>query len=76
GTKYYYGPGELDRRTQKTKFGPFYVYNKQGAIKHDNAATPILDEGYGFSIDCNSHDEEILIWNEIEVSSTGFTIAH
>ncbi|EAA7931798.1 phage tail protein [Salmonella enterica] len=76
GTKYYYGPGELDRRTQKTKFGPFYVYNKQGAIKHDNAATPILDEGYGFSIDCNSRDEEILIWNEIEVSSTGFTVAH
>lgn len=76
GTKYYTAPGNLGRLTQKTKFGPFYVYNRQGAIKQEAATAPVTDEGYGFSIDCNSSDEEILIWNDMDVSSTGFTVAH
>lgn len=76
GTKYYTAPGNLGRLTQKTKFGPFYVYNRQGAIKQEAATAPVTDEGYGFSIDCNSPDEEILVWNDMDVSSTGFTVAH
>ena len=76
GTKYYTSPGNLGRLTQKTKFGPFYVYNRQGAIKQEVATAPVTDEGYGFAIDCNSSDEEILVWNDMEVSSTGFTVAH
>nr|DAK93256.1 MAG TPA: tail spike [Caudoviricetes sp.] len=76
GSKYYTGPSNLGRLTQKNKFGPFYVFNRQGAVKQESASTPVTDEGYGFSIDCNSADEEILIWNEVDVSSTGFTVAH
>lgn len=76
GGKYYTGPANLGRLTQKNKFGPFYVFNRQGAVKQESASTPVTDEGYGFSIDCNSADEEILIWNEVDVSSTGFTVAH
>lgn len=76
GTKYYTAPGNLGRLTQKTKFGPFYVYNRQGAIKQEVATAPVMDEGYGFAIDCNSPDEEILVWNDMDVSSTGFTVAH
>lgn len=76
GTKYYTSPANLDRLTQKTKFGPFYVFNRQGAVKQEVATSPVMDEGYGFSIDCNSIDEEVLIFNEIDVSSTGFTVAH
>ncbi|ELJ3803495.1 phage head-binding domain-containing protein [Escherichia coli] len=76
GTKYYTSPANLNRLTQKTKFGPFYVFNRQGAVKQEVATSPVMDEGYGFSIDCNSSDEEILIFNEIDVSSTGFTVAH
>lgn len=76
GSKYYTSPGNMSRLTQKNQFGPFYVYNRQGAIKQEVAVTPVMDEGYGFSIDCNSADEEILIWNKVDVSSTGFTVAH
>lgn len=76
GTKYFTPPSNLGRLTNKTNFGPFYVYNKQGASKQEVAASPVMDEGYGFSIDCNSTDEEILIWNSMDVSSTGFTVAH
>lgn len=76
GSKYYTGPSNLGRLTQKNKFGPFYVFNRQGAVKQESSSTPVTDEGYGFSIDCNSADEEILIWNEVDVSSTGFTVAH
>ncbi|EAY5228382.1 phage tail protein [Salmonella enterica] len=76
GTKYYTAPANLGRLTQKTKFGPFYVFNRQGAVKQEVATSPVMDEGYGFSIDCNSTDEEVLIFNEIDVSSTGFTVAH
>lgn len=76
GGKYYTGPANLGRLTQKNKFGPFYVFNRQGAVKQESASAPVNDEGYGFSIDCNSADEEILIWNEVDVSSTGFTVAH
>lgn len=76
GGKYYTGPSNLGRLTQKNKFGPFYVFNRQGAVKQEAASAPVTDEGYGFAIDCNSADEEILIWNEVDVSSTGFTVAH
>lgn len=76
GTKYFAPPSGLGRLTNKTQFGPFYVFNKQGASKQEVATAPVMDEGYGFSIDCNSSDEEILIWNSVKVSSTGFTTAH
>lgn len=76
GGPYYTGPANLGRLTQKNKFGPFYVFNRQGAVKQESASSPVTDEGYGFSIDCNSTSEEILIWNEVDVSSTGFTVAH
>lgn len=76
GSKYYTSPGNMSRLTQKNQFGPFYVYNRQGAIKQEVAVTPVMDEGYGFSIDCNSPDEEILVWTKVDVSSTGFTVAN
>uniref|UniRef100_A0AAU8B8R4 Tail protein n=1 Tax=Escherichia phage Baskent_phicoli_1 TaxID=3145031 RepID=A0AAU8B8R4_9CAUD len=76
GGKYYTGPANFSRLSHKNKFGPFYVYNRQGAVKQESASAPVTDEGYGFSIDCNSAGEEILIWNEVDVSSTGFTVAH
>ncbi|QGH76881.1 tail fibers protein [Escherichia phage BEK6] len=76
GSNYYTGPQNFSRLSQRTFFGNFYVFNKQGAIKQEAAASPVNDEGYGFSIDCNSKDQEVLIWNDIDVSSTGFTNAH
>lgn len=76
GGTYYTSPANFGRLSQRTKFGPFYVFNKQGAIKQEAATSAINDEGYGFSIDCNSSDQEILIWNDVDVSSTGFTNAH
>lgn len=76
GGKYYTRPANFSRLSHKNKFGPFYVYNRQGAVKQESASAPVMDEGYGFSIDCNSADEEILVWNAIDVSSTGFTVAH
>lgn len=76
GTKYFAPPSGLGRLTNKTQFGPFYVFNKQGTSKQEVATAPVMDEGYGFSIDCNSSDEQILIWNSVKVSSTGFTTAH
>lgn len=76
GSPYYTGPANFSRLSQKTNFGPFYVFNRQGAIKQEAATSPVEDEGYGFSIDCNSGDQEILIWTNITVSSTGFTNGH
>lgn len=76
GSPYYTGPQNFSRLSQRTYFGNFYVFNKQGAIKQESATSPVNDEGYGFSIDCNSSDQEIMVWNDIDVSSTGFTNAH
>ena len=76
GSPYYAGPQNFSRLSQRTYFGNFYVFNKQGAIKQESATSPVNDEGYGFSIDCNSSDQEIMVWNDIDVSSTGFTNAH
>lgn len=76
GSPYYTGPRNFSRLSQRTYFGNFYVFNKQGAIKQESATSPVNDEGYGFSIDCNSSDQEIMVWNDIDVSSTGFTNAH
>lgn len=76
GSNYYKGPADLDRLTSRTKFGPMYIFNKQGAIKQETATSAVMDEGYGFSIDCNSDAQEIMVWHEVDVSCTGFTVAH
>ncbi|EOS8341155.1 phage tail protein [Vibrio parahaemolyticus] len=74
GTDYYPAGNVFSKVSYKTRFVGIYCYNKQGHLKKMQSGN-----GSGSVICCNSKEgerPEILVWNKIEVSCTGFYQNH
>ncbi|QGF21314.1 phage tail-collar fiber domain-containing protein [Vibrio parahaemolyticus] len=74
GTDYYPEGNVFNKVSYKTSFVGIYCYNKQGHLQKMQSGN-----GTGCVICCNSAEgerPEILVWNKIEVSCTGFYQNH
>lgn len=75
GGFYFAPPGGMDKLTNKPVIGEVYCYNRGGAININGEAGQLAENGTGLSIDCSGDDQEILVFNQIHASCTGFTKA-